>query len=74
MLDAFMFVFFKLDLCRQGINNDGNSRESLQKGTYRYNLPPCSNQFKSSAFTEYISFFTKHAILMRRSTVLNLPL
>jgi len=51
-------------------------RESLLKGKDLYSWPPCTNKFRSVIFILklYFSFFTKHLILMRRSTVLNLPL
>ncbi len=40
-----------------------------------YSLPPCTNQIRSAPFyiENIIHFFTKQAILMRRSTVLSLP-
>jgi hypothetical protein len=42
----------------------------------QYSWPPCTNLFRSAAFdiANIIYFFTKQATLMRRSTVLNLPL
>jgi hypothetical protein len=49
------------------------SMEFLLKGLAQYSWPPCTNQFRPAAFnTENIcSFFTKHVILTRRSTVLS---
>ncbi len=54
----------------------GESRELLLKGKDKCSWPPCTKKFKSAAFhnENIIYFFTKEAILFRRSTVLSLPL
>jgi hypothetical protein len=56
--------------------NNSSTREALLKRKYQYGWPPCTYLFRSAAFqTETkFSFFTKQPILMRRSTVLSLPL
>ncbi len=50
-------------------------REVLLKGNAQYGWPPCTSQVRSAAFDSpnIISFLTKQATLMRRSTVLSLP-
>jgi hypothetical protein len=49
-----------------------NCKECLLKGKDQYSWPPCTNQFRSTAFhTETIS---KQPILKRRLTVLSHPL
>ncbi len=50
--------------------------EPLLKGKAQYNSPPCPNKLRSAALdtTNIIYFFTKQATLMRRSTMLSLPL
>ncbi len=42
----------------------------------QYNSPPCSHQFRSAALDipNIIYFYTKQATLMRRSTIVSLPL
>jgi hypothetical protein len=56
----------------------GVSKELLLKGKAHNNEPPCTNQLKSMAFdiakSKHSLFFTKQAILMRRSTILSLHL
>ncbi len=53
----------------------GPSREPLLNGKDQYGWPPWTNTFRSAAFdyAKNIYFFTKQATLMRRSTVLSLP-
>ncbi len=52
------------------------SREPLLKGKARFGWPPCTNSFRSAGFILKIllTFFTKQAALVRRSTVLSLSL
>jgi hypothetical protein len=52
------------------------SREALLKGKARYKWPPCTNWFRSATFDveKLFAFSTKQATLIRRSTVLSLPL
>jgi len=52
------------------------SRESSQKRKTQYCSPPWNYMFRSAAFdvVNYIHFFTKRPNLLRRSTVLRLPL
>jgi hypothetical protein len=61
---------------QQPKNNESCCRESLLKGNAQYSRPPCTNQFSSAAFdTENSVYsFARQATLMRRSTVLSLPL
>jgi hypothetical protein len=53
-----------------------SAREPLLKGKAQYSWPPCNNRFMSAPFIFQIlfTFFTKQPTLMRRSTVLRLPL
>jgi hypothetical protein len=55
---------------------DVQTREPLLKGKAKYSLPPCNSKFRSAPFLLKIVlvFFTKQRTLMRRSTVLSLPL
>ncbi len=48
----------------------------LLKGKAQYSWPPCTNKFRTDTFdnANIIYFSTKQATLMRRSTVLSLPL
>ncbi len=52
------------------------NREALLKWKAQYSWPPCTNQFRSTAFdhSNIIYFFTKQASSMRRSTVLSRPI
>ncbi len=54
-------------------NSISLSRESSLKGKDQYNAPPCTNQFRSAAFSAAKIFFlfTKQAMLKRRSVVLS---
>ncbi len=53
-------------------------REALLKGMDQYGWPLCTNTFKKICFSFSVEklpiYFTKQAILMRRSTGLSLPL
>ncbi len=54
-----------------------SSRDFITEGKAQYHWPPCSNLFRSVTFSiensDYLPF-TKQATLMRRPTVLSLPL
>jgi hypothetical protein len=53
------------------------TRESLLEGKDLYGRPPCTNLFRLTAFLSenmYLYFLQKTTILMRRSTVVSLPL
>jgi hypothetical protein len=51
-------------------------REPLLKWKAQNNWPSCANRFRSAAFgsTNFIYFIKKQATLVRRSTILSLPL
>jgi hypothetical protein len=61
---------------QQPKNNESCCREPLLKGNAQYSRPPCTNKVSSATFdTENSVYsFTRQATLMRRSTVLSLPL
>ncbi len=52
------------------------SREPLLKGKAQYSWPPYINLLRSAVFywKYYLPFFTKQVTLVRRSTVLRIPL
>ncbi len=54
----------------------GSTREALLKWKAQYRRAPCTNHFRSDTFdnANIIYYFMKQATLMRRSTVLSLPL
>jgi hypothetical protein len=66
-----------LNFCNFGIIlTIAQTRETLLKGKVQYSWPPYTTYFRSAAFdvANITYFFTKQASLMRRSTLLSLPL